>query len=64
MATSVKIALIGAGSGQFAGGIVRDLCVAKDLEGSHVTLMDIDARRLAMTHRLGCRIVNAQPREG
>ena len=56
MATGVKIALIGAGSATFAAGIVRDLCVTDGLSGSHVTLMDVDAGRLATTHRLAVRL--------
>ena len=56
MATSVKITMIGAGSASFAAGVVRDLCVNKGLHGSHVTLMDIDAHRLKMIHRLAERL--------
>ena len=56
MSTSVKITLIGAGSATFSGGIVRDLCVNPGLHGSHVALMDIDARRLAMVARMAERL--------
>lgn len=56
MSTSVKIAMIGAGSATFAAGIVRDLCVNKGLHGSHVTLMDVDERRLEMTNLLAERL--------
>ncbi len=56
MPTPVKVALIGAGSATFAAGIVRDLCVNAGLHGSHVALMDVDGKRLAMTHRLAERL--------
>jgi alpha-galactosidase len=57
MPTGVKLTLIGAGSATFAATIVRDLCVTEGLRGSHMTLMDIDAQRLKMTHRLATRLV-------
>jgi alpha-galactosidase len=56
MATDIKIAIIGAGSAQFSGGIVRDLCVNPGLQGSHITFMDIDDHRLDMVTRLAKRI--------
>ncbi|MCL2319735.1 MAG: hypothetical protein FWC45_06595 [Treponema sp.] len=46
MANTVNIGIIGAGSAQFSAGIVRDLCVNKWLEGSHICFMDIDEKRL------------------
>ena len=55
MAMDVKITIVGAGSATFSGGIVRDLCVNRGLHGSHVTLMDIDGRRLDMVTRLAER---------
>ena len=58
MATSVKITIIGAGSAVFSAGIVRDLCVSPGLRGSHVTLMDVDERRLDMISRLAERLVS------
>jgi alpha-galactosidase len=54
--TSVKIAMIGAGSAQFSAGVVRDLCVTPGLAGSHVTLMDIDAKRLENVLHLASRL--------
>lgn len=54
--SSLKITIIGAGSAQFSGGIVRDLCVNPGLHGAHVTFMDIDPQRLAMVTRLGERL--------
>jgi alpha-galactosidase len=56
MSTPVQITLIGAGSATFSAGIVRDLCVNPGLHGSHVALMDIDARRLAMVARMAQRL--------
>jgi alpha-galactosidase len=56
MSTEVNITIIGAGSAQFSGGIVRDLCVNPGLHGSHVTLMDIDRHRLAMVARMAERL--------
>jgi alpha-galactosidase len=41
-----KLSIIGAGSGQFSLGIVRDLCLTEGLAGSTVSFMDIDAERL------------------
>lgn len=56
MPTGVKIAIIGAGSAQFSAGIVRDLCVAPGLHGSHVAFMDVDEKRLDMVNRLAERL--------
>jgi alpha-galactosidase len=56
MPTAVKIAIIGAGSAEFSGNIVRDLCVNGGLHGSHVTFMDIDQRRLDMVTRMARRL--------
>ena len=56
MATSIKLAIIGAGSAQFSASIIRDLCVCGGLRGSGVALMDVDERRLAMIARLAARL--------
>jgi len=56
MPVPIKITIIGAGSAQFSGGIVRDLCVNPGLHGSHVTFMDIDSRRLDMISLLAKRL--------
>ncbi len=53
---AVNITIIGAGSAQFSGGIVRDLCVNSGLHGSHVTFMDVDRRRLDMINRMAGRL--------
>jgi len=56
MGSAVKLTIIGAGSAQFSGGIVRDLCVNPGLHGSHVAFMDIDQRRLEMITRMAERL--------
>ncbi len=52
----VKIVIIGAGSATFSACIVRDLCITKGLEGSHVTFMDIDERKLDMVASIAARL--------
>jgi len=52
--SSVKIAIIGAGSGAFSLGLIRDLCLTPNLEGSTVHFMDIDRSRLEAVFSL-CR---------
>lgn len=59
MATAVKITIIGAGSAQFSAEIIRDLCVNPGLQGSHVTLMDIDESRLSLAYRLAVQLTGA-----
>ena len=56
MGRDVRITIIGAGSAVFAAGIVRDLCLTAGLHGSHVALMDVDAYRLDMIHRMATRL--------
>jgi len=58
MAKPIKIGIIGAGSAVFSLMLVRDLCLAEDLYGSTVTLMDIDEERLNSIHRLATRYVD------
>jgi alpha-galactosidase len=48
----VKIALIGAGSAVFSLNLLRDLCLTPNLNGSTITMMDIDAGRLEAVHAL------------
>lgn len=43
---SYKISLIGAGSGCFSLGVIRDLCRSEILCSCHVSLMDINVERL------------------
>ncbi|MCC6446728.1 MAG: hypothetical protein IT210_25165 [Armatimonadetes bacterium] len=56
MANPVTIAIIGAGSATFSGGVIRDLCVHRGLHGSHIRLMDLDRRRLENVCRMGERL--------
>jgi len=51
----VKISLIGAGSGCFSLGLVRDVCASKHLSGSTVSLMDINKDRLDAVYELCVR---------
>jgi alpha-galactosidase len=51
-----KIAIIGAGSAQFSGGIIRDLCVTPNLYGTKLTLMDVDAQRLKFIADMGKKL--------
>jgi len=55
MSKAVKVSVIGAGSAQFSLSIVKDLCLTKGLDGSHVMFMDIDADRLDMIYKLATR---------
>jgi len=52
-----KISLIGAGSGCFSLGLVRDLCRSKPLSDCTVSLMDINEERLDAVHALCERFV-------
>jgi alpha-galactosidase len=51
-----RIAIIGAGSATFSAKIVVDLCITKELSGSHVVFMDIDEHRLDIIYKLACRL--------
>jgi len=55
MAADIGLAIIGAGSAQFAMDLVRDICLSEELAGSEISLMDIDQDRLDMVHNLGQR---------
>ena len=55
MSTSIKIAVIGAGSATFSLGLVKDLCLTPGLSGSLVHFMDIDGERLQMIGKLCAR---------
>lgn len=54
---AVKIAIIGAGSGEFSMGIVRDLCLTPSLWGSTVAFMDIDPQRLEAVFDVASRYI-------
>ena len=48
----VKIAIVGAGSGQFSLSLIRNICLTRNLADSTIHLMDIDAARLESAHKL------------
>ena len=50
-----KISLIGAGTGTFSINLIKDLCLTKGLDGSTISLMDIDETRLDAVHRFCTR---------
>ena len=52
---NIKISLIGAGSGCFSIGLIRDLCLSKNLANSTISLMDINNERLDAVYDLACR---------
>ncbi len=52
-----KIAIIGAGSVVFTRVLVGDLLSFPALEGSHLSLMDVDEQRLALIGRLAEKLV-------
>ena len=54
----IKIAIIGAGSSQFSGGIIRDICVTPNLHGIKITLMDIDEKRLRFIGAMGKKLAD------
>jgi alpha-galactosidase len=55
MSKTLNVSVIGAGSAQFSLGIVKDLCLTKGLDGSHVSFMDVDEDRLDMIYKLATR---------
>jgi alpha-galactosidase len=55
MPRPVRIGVIGAGSGVFSLGLVKDICLTPNLNGSEIVFMDIAADRLEMVHTLATR---------
>src|SRR5579859_4477894 len=55
MAKPVRISVIGAGSGVFSLGLVKDLCLTENLQDSEVSFMDLNPERLATVHGLAVR---------
>jgi len=51
----IKISIIGAGSGCFSLGMIKDICLNKNLQGSTISFMDIDQSRLDAVHMLCTR---------
>ena len=50
-----KVTIFGAGSVVFSLGLVKDLCLTKELNGSHVCFMDINGEVLDVIYALGRR---------
>ena len=55
MPRPIRLGVIGAGSGVFSLGLVKDLCLTPNLAGSEVAFMDVDPERLAIVHALAGR---------
>jgi len=55
MGKAIKISIIGAGSGQFTLGVLRDLCLTRGLWGGSVSFMDINQERLDAVHNVATR---------
>ncbi len=55
MGNPVRIAIIGAGSGVFSLGLVKDLCLNSNLRDSEVCFMDLNRERLDIVHNLARR---------
>ena len=55
MPRSIKISIIGAGSGVFSLGLVKDLCLSDNLRESEVCFMDLNPERLDIVHGLAVR---------
>ena len=52
---SIKIALIGAGSGTFSLNLIRDMCLSKYLDGSTLCMMDINEEKLNTAYKFCSR---------
>lgn len=52
---TTKISIIGAGSAVFSLNLIKDLCVNENLNGSELSLMDIDVERLDSVYGLCLR---------
>lgn len=50
-----KVTIFGAGSVVFSLGLVKDLCLTKELNGSHVCFMDVNEEVLDVIYELGRR---------
>lgn len=51
----VKVSIIGAGSMAWSMTLVKDVCLTNSLEGSTVSFMDVDKKRLDVVHGLAER---------
>lgn len=57
---SVKISIIGAGSGMFSLNLVKDLCLTPNLLDSEICFMDINEERLEASYTLCRRFAKEQ----
>ncbi len=48
----IKVAIIGAGSGVFSQRMIRDILTIEGIDGGEFALVDIDAPRLELSHKL------------
>lgn len=55
MPRAIKLGVIGAGSATFSVGLVKDICLAQNLAGSTVSLMDVERERVEVMHRFAER---------
>ncbi|MGA2975370.1 MAG: alpha-galactosidase [Spirochaetia bacterium] len=62
VARPLRIAIIGAGSAVFARQLMADVLTAPGLDSGAFVLVDIDARRLDLAHRIGERMAAASGR--
>ena len=51
-----KVTIFGAGSVVFSLGLVKDLCLTQELNGSHVCFMDINEDVLDVIYELGAAV--------
>jgi len=58
MPSPVKLSVIGAGSGVFSLGLVKDICLTPNLRGSEISFMDINPDRLDAVTTLARRYVD------
>ncbi|MEM0219989.1 MAG: hypothetical protein QW213_06620 [Thermoproteota archaeon] len=56
--SDVKISIIGAGSAVFSLNLIRDLVLTLNLEGSTISLMDINEERLNAVYSLGNKYIS------
>ena len=54
-----KIVLIGAGSASFSLALLRDAILSEGLQGSCMTLVDIDGKRLGVAYKLAVHYASA-----
>jgi len=53
----VKVALIGAGSGQFAQTVITDILAIEGLDAGTFALVDLDPERLELTHEVAEQLI-------